>query len=122
MFLVIALLSVLGALGATLMADYDIETSDSFNNYITTFDSSVYTDENILGVDKSDSTSGEFSEYESSFKFGDQVKQTANQTDSFIKATTSVLGLPAIVWYIISGVLFILMLVLIIYFLRGIKE
>lgn len=122
MFLSIALLTIFGGLGAALLVDYDVETSESFDNYISTFDADVYADKNTLEVDKSNSGSGEFSEYESSFKFGDQVKQTTNQTDQFVEATTEVLGLPSIVWYIISGIIFILMLVLIIYFLRGISE
>jgi len=122
MFLVIALLGVFGGITASMMVNYDVNTTPEFDNYIDSFDMDSYADDNILGVDSSDSGSGEFSEYESSFKFGEQVKTTANQTDQFVEATVQVLGLPVEIWYIISGIIFIVMLVAIIFFLRGLKE
>lgn len=122
MFLVISFLSVFGGLTAVMTQNYDVETSESFESYIDTFDSSAYADQEKLELSKSGSDSGEFSEYEASFKFGDQIKQTSNQTDKFVEATTEVLGLPAYVWYIISGVVMIMLLVAIIYFVRGLNQ
>ena len=123
MFLAISLLTIFGSLGAALMYNYDVETSSDLDNYLNQFDASTYADENTLTVEKQGfEGSGEFSAYESSFRFGDQVKTTGDQTTEFVKATSSILGLPPIVWYIISGVLFILLLITIIYFLRGIME
>lgn len=122
MFLVIALLGVFGGLTASMLVNYDVETTPQFDNYINSFDMDVYADDGVLGVDSSDAESGDFSEYESSFKFGEQVKTTGNQTDQFVKATVEVLGLPVEIWYIISGIIFIVMLVAIIFFLRGLKE
>lgn len=122
MFLVIALLGVFGGLTASMMVNYDVNTTPEFDQYIDSFDMDTYADSETLGVGSSDAESGDFSEYESSFKFGEQVKTTANQTDQFVEATVDVLGLPVEIWYIISGIIFIVMLVAIIFFLRGLKE
>lgn len=122
MFLVIALLGIFGGITASMMSSYDVETTPQFDAYIDSFNMETYADENVLGVGSSDAGEGTFSEYESSFKFGEQVKTTANQTDQFVEATVEVLGVPVVVWYIISGIIFILLLVLIIHFLRGITE
>lgn len=122
MFLVIALLAVFGGLTASMMTNYDVNTTPEFETYIDSFDMGSYANEGVLGVGAADSGNGDFSEYESSFKFGEQVKTTANQTDQFVEATVNVLGLPVEIWYIISGIVFIVMLVAIIFFLRGLKE
>lgn len=123
MFLVIAFIGVFGGITASMMYNYDsVETTPEFDAYIDSFDMDQYADDGVLGVGSSDAESGDFSEYESSFKFGEQVKTTGNQTDQFVEATVEVLGLPVEVWYIISGIVFISMLVAIIFFLRGLKE
>lgn len=123
MFLVVSLIVVLGGMTAVLTQNYDTNTSEELEDYIDTFDADVYADQDKFELEKSGSTeSGEFSEYEASFTFGDQVKQTANQTDAFVGATTEILGLPSYVWYIISGVIFIGLLIAIIYFVRGLSQ
>ena len=122
MFLVIALLGVFGGLTASMMKGYDVNTTPEFDRYVNSFDMKTYANDSTLSIDSSSSGSGEFSEYESSFKFGEQVKKTTNQTNQFVKATVKILGLPVEIWYIISGIIFIVMLVAIIFFLRGLKE
>lgn len=122
MFLILGLLGVFSGLTSSLMVNYETNTSVTFENYLEQFDSNKYQDENTLNVDSSSSDSGEFSEYESSFQFGEQVSQTKNQTGAFISATGEVLGVPSIVWYIITGVIFILLAVVVVYFLRGLNE
>lgn len=121
MFLAVSLLGVIGGLTSSLLYNYNVSTSSSFNEYMNTFDANEYADQNKLEVQKSDSES-EFSLYESSFQFGDQIKQTQNQTNTFVKETSRVLGLPAQIWYIIIGVVTIIILVAIVYFIRGLSQ
>lgn len=122
MFLILGLLGVFSSLTSSLMVNYDTNTSIEFENYLEQFDSEEYQDSDTLSVDSSSSDSGEFSEYESSFQFGEQVSQTKNQTSAFVSATGEVLGVPSIVWYIVIGVIFILLAVVVVYFLRGLNE
>jgi len=122
MFLVVSLVGVIAGLAGTMMNPYEVETTSEFDNYVDQFNPDDYQNEELLELDSSNSQNGEFSEYESSFKFGEQVKTTKNQTSAFVSATTAVLGIPAIVWYIVAGVVIILIGVLFAYYLRGINE
>lgn len=124
MFLVISLLTVFGGMTAVLTQNYDVNTSDNYNEYLQSFNADKYANQDRLELSESGSgsSSGEFSEYESSFKFGEDIKQTTNQTKTFIRVSGDVLGLPAYIWGIISGAILILLLVAIIYFIRGLNQ
>lgn len=120
MFIAIALVGVFGSLTYNLTANYNVSNSQEFETYLNAFSADTYADETILNVDSSDA-GNDFAEYEASFKFGEQVKETKNETEAFVKASTEILGLSSQTWVIISSIIFILMLVAIVYFLRGIK-
>lgn len=123
MFLIIALLGVFSGLTAGFIANYDeVNTSSSFQSYLNSVNSlNTYADEEVLGVEASDSNS-DFGEYEASFDFVEQVKTTNNQTQLFVSATSEELGLPSAVWWIIGSIIGILLLVAGVFFLRGISE
>ena len=122
-FLVIALLGTFSGITAGMLQNYDsVNTSESFDTYLDNVNAlNVYANEDVLGVEASDSNS-DFGEYEASFDFVEQVKTTNNQTQLLVQATSEELGLPAAVWWIIGSIIGIVLLVAGVFFLRGIKE
>lgn len=118
MILVISMIGVSGGIVASIISPYDVETSSQFNIYLNTFDDSTYKDN--LEVDASKESDGTFAEYESSFNFGVQAKDTYNETKQFTKATTDLLGLDSQVWYIIFTVVMILISLGVLAYLRGV--
>lgn len=120
MILVIGLIGVSGNLVYNIVSPYDVELSDDFDNYMNSFSDEDY--KNSLDVEASSQSNGDFAEYESSFKFGSQAKETYNQTKTFTKATTGLLGLDYKVWYLIYTIVFVLILLGILAYLRGIGK
>lgn len=120
MVLTISLLGVAGGLVANIIAPYDVQTSPEFTLYLNAFSDDTYKDN--LEVDASKESGGTFAEYESSFKFGLQAKETYNQTKIFAKATTEILGLDYQIWYIIFTIVFLLISLGVLAYLRGIGK
>jgi len=118
MILIISLIGVSGGIVANLISPYDVETSDEFDSYLNAFSDDTY--KTNLDVDASKESDGTYAEYESSFKFGLQAKETYNQTKEFTKATTNLLGLDYQVWYIVFTILFVLISLGVLAYLRGI--
>ena len=120
MVLIVSLIPIAGTIAASLITPYGVETSSEFDSYLNAFSDDIYKD--TLNVDASKESDGTFAEYESSFKFGEQAKTTYNQTKEFTKATTNILGLDYQIWYIIFTILFILISLGVLAYLRGIGK
>lgn len=123
MFLALSLIAVFGTFTYNLISNYDVELSEDFDNYMNSINSEQFANEDVLTVEAEDSQAGgEFAAYSSSFKFFDQVKTTMSSTNQFIQSSGQILGLPPLFWIIIGGVVGIIVLILGIYFLRGLNE
>lgn len=119
MVLAVGTLSIVGGIVSAIISPYDVEMSDNFQNYMGSFDDEAYKN---IDVEASGNTESDYAEYESSFKFGTQAKQTYSQTKEFTVATTGILGLSNQVWYIIITVVFVLILLGIAAYLRGVGK
>ena len=121
-FLFISLGGIIGGISASLTTNYELNTTNEFDNYISSFNSKEFTSDDILNVEASDNDNGEFSIYESSFDFGSNIKNSLNESTNFVRGSVSVLGLPTEVYMIIIGFLAIVIGVLVVFFIRGMKE
>ena len=122
-FLSVSFLSIFGAMTYSMINEYNVELSDDFGNYIDSFNGSAWANEDVLTVEpEGNEAGGEFAAYSSSFRFSDQVKTTFEQTGTFIQSTGNILGLPPIFFWVITGAITIILLVLAIFFARGVNE